>query len=141
MNKEKIKKEEEFHYKNEKIEEEKEILADNEGEINQDLNKSIDKSIEIDESKFQKQFCINLGDKTEIYSVYELSNNRITILDNVDKEVKIYSLKNWKLIIKINQEYVKSIIELKNNDLVINSGSTIYFINYYKIIIINYIKQ
>ena len=89
-------------------------------------NEIIEDSIIIDKSKFEKQFNIYFNNKTEIYKVYELSNKRIAILDNEEKEMKIYSLKTGNLINKITQEYIRNIIELNNKDLVINSSSKIY---------------
>ena len=86
-----------------------------------------DYEYEMEEPKLQNEFCINLGDKIGIYSVYELSNKRIAVIDIESKELKIYSWKTGKLVIKITQEYIGNIIELKNNDLVINSSSSIYF--------------
>ena len=89
-------------------------------------NEIIEDSIIIDKSKFEKQFNIYFNNKTEIYKVYELSNKRIAILDNEEKEMKIYSLKTGNLINKITQEYIRNIIELNNKDLVINSSSKIF---------------
>ena len=116
-----------YYYEDENIKIERESLTNNEGDIEDSLNKSIEKSIEIDESKLQNQLNIDFGDEIEIYSVIELTNNRIAVLDNEVNKVKIYSLKNWKLITEINQEFIKNIIEINNNDLVINSNSKIYF--------------
>ena len=78
----------------------------------------------------KKEFCMDFPEETKIYSVTEISNERIAILDN-DKDLKIYSIKTFKLITKINQDYVKNFIELKNKDIVTCSSSKIYF---YKLI-------
>ena len=83
------------------------------------------------EPNLQKQFSKNFPGKTKIYSVTELSNERIAILDNDYNDLKIYSLKTCKLITKIVQDYVKNFIELKNKDIAACSSSKIYF---YKLI-------
>ena len=108
-------------------EKEKESMKNKEDEKKDPLNESIEKSIEIDESKFQNKFNMDFGDETEIYSINELSNNRIAILDSKNNKVKIYSLQNFHFLTEIKQDFIKNIIELNNNDLIINSDSKIYF--------------
>ena len=108
-------------------ENEKEGMENKADEKKDPLNESIEKSVEIDESKFQNKFNMDFGDETEIYSICELSNNRIAILDSKNNKVKIYSLQNFKLLTEIKQDFIKNIIELNNNDLIINSDSKIYF--------------
>ena len=108
-------------------EKEKESMKNKEDEKKDPLNESIEKSIEIDESKFQNKFNMDFGDETEIYNICELSNNRIAILDSKNNKVKIYSLQNFHFLTEIKQDFIKNIIELNNNDLIINSDSKIYF--------------
>ena len=77
--------------------------------------------------KLQKEFSIDFDDNTEIYGVYELSNERIAIKRNERTELKIYSLRTRKFINKIShEEPVKKFVELKNNDFVIYSLKKIY---------------
>ena len=77
--------------------------------------------------KLQKEFSIDFDDNTEIYGVYELSNERIAIKRNERTELEIYSLRTRKFINKIShEEPVKKFVELKNNDFVIYSLKKIY---------------
>ena len=77
----------------------------------------------------EKKFTIRLNFEekdNQIYSVYELSERRIAVLDRNLTNVKIYSLKTGNIINKINKENIEKIIELKNKDIVLNSSHEIY---------------
>ena len=77
----------------------------------------------------EKKFTIRLNFEekdNQIYSVYELSERRIAVLDRYLTDVKIYSLKTGNIINKINKENIEKIIELKNKDIVLNSSHEIY---------------
>jgi len=98
---------------------------------------------EFKQPKLEKKFIINLDFKekdNKIYSIYELSDRRIAVLDYKLTDVKIYSLKTGKIITKMNKEKIKKIIELKNKDIVLIPLMKYISINYYQIIIMNYIK-
>ena len=93
-----------------------------------------EKDLEEIEKKFkqpnlEKKFTIRLNFEekdNQIYSVYELSEKRIAVLDRNLTNVKIYSLKTGNIINKINKENIEKIIELKNKDIVLNSSHEIY---------------
>ena len=77
----------------------------------------------------EKKFTIRLNFEekdNQIYSVYELSERRIAVLDRYLTDVKIYSLKTGNIINKINKENIEKIIELKNKDIVLHSSHEIY---------------
>ena len=96
--------------------------------------KKEEKDFEEIEKKFkqpnlEKKFTIRLNFEekdNQIYSVYELSERRIAVLDRYLTDVKIYSLKTGNIINKINKENIEKIIELKNKDIVLNSSHEIY---------------
>ena len=96
--------------------------------------KKEEKDFEEIEEKFkqpnlEKKFTIRLNFEekdNQIYSVYELSEKRIAVLDRNLTNVKIYSLKTGNIINKINKENIEKIIELKNKDIVLNSSHEIY---------------
>ena len=114
----------ELDIKNESFSEEEEEEEEKEKEDNFEV---IEK--EFKRPKLEKKFIINLDFKEEdnkIYSIYELSDRRIAVLDYKLTDVKIYSLKTGKIITKMNKEKIKKIIELKNKDIVLNSSHEIY---------------
>jgi hypothetical protein len=65
---------------------------------------------------------INKMEESNIDKIYELSNNRIAVINREkyypeEEELKIYSLNNYKLLSEFKfKECSKNIVELKNKD-------------------------
>ena len=111
-----------------KVEEIKVLKEENNNSYNSfDIKEAKEKKLgdNKDELKLQKEYSFNLGEKANIYNIYELSNKRIAILEEDEPEIKIYSL-NGNLLTKLEHNHIKNIIELKNSDLVICTTNQIY---------------
>ena len=72
-------------------------------------------------------------EESSIDKIYELSNNRIAVINrkkyfSKEEELKIYSLNNCKLLYEIKlKECSKNIVELKNKDLIRAISSSLEF--------------
>ena len=80
---------------------------------------------------------VNKMEESSIDKIYELSNNRIAVINRKkyfpkEEELKIYSLNNCKLLYKIKlKECSKNIVELKNKDLIRALSSSLEFYKLY----------